>query len=183
MKDFIKAYCASSAVKRRAVWGRKPVCKLHAWAALIWPWEKQTVRQIEKGETDGVTVFLCLSHSVTLTDWLASVIVTQKKSFIPTKSAVLCLLSAGVFYPAVSSLPPRPKDAMRALKKRLCGNKNYKEVMLALTVRASGFHPYVNWTSPDLSFHFIPLYLLSWASSWLFLSSSCWNPLHGMKAS
>ncbi|KAM9345615.1 TOM1-like protein 2 [Symphorus nematophorus] len=27
-----------------------------------------------------------------------------------------------------------PKDAMRALKKRLCGNKNYREVMLALTV-------------------------------------------------
>lgn len=36
----------------------------------------------------------------------------------------------------LSSLPPtRPKDAMRALKKRLCGNKNYREVMLALTVR------------------------------------------------
>uniref|UniRef100_A0A1A8LJ40 Target of myb1-like 2 (Chicken) n=1 Tax=Nothobranchius pienaari TaxID=704102 RepID=A0A1A8LJ40_9TELE len=27
-----------------------------------------------------------------------------------------------------------PKDAMRALKKRLCGNRNYREVMLALTV-------------------------------------------------
>lgn len=50
---------------------------------------------------------------------------------------MLCLFSAGVLYPAVSSLlfPSRPKDAMRALKKRLCGNKNYREVMLALTVR------------------------------------------------
>lgn len=28
----------------------------------------------------------------------------------------------------------RPKDAIRAMKKRLNGNKNYREVMLALTV-------------------------------------------------
>ncbi len=64
-----------------------------------------------------------------------------QKSFIPTKSKMWCLLSAGVFYPAVSSLPIpfRPKDAMRALKKRLGGNKNYREVMLALTVRGSYF--------------------------------------------
>lgn len=28
----------------------------------------------------------------------------------------------------------RPKDAIRAVKKRLNGNRNYREVMLALTV-------------------------------------------------
>ena len=28
----------------------------------------------------------------------------------------------------------RPKDAVRAIKKRIIGNKNFKEVMLALTV-------------------------------------------------
>lgn len=30
----------------------------------------------------------------------------------------------------------RPKDALRAIKKRIVGNKNFKEVMLALTVSA-----------------------------------------------
>lgn len=30
----------------------------------------------------------------------------------------------------------RPKDAIRAMKKRLNGNRNYREVMLALTVSA-----------------------------------------------
>uniref|UniRef100_A0A674NT52 Target of myb1 like 2 membrane trafficking protein n=1 Tax=Takifugu rubripes TaxID=31033 RepID=A0A674NT52_TAKRU len=39
-----------------------------------------------------------------------------------------------------------PKDAMRALKKRLCGNKNYREVMLALTAWADAFR-----SSPDLT--------------------------------
>lgn len=31
----------------------------------------------------------------------------------------------------------RPKDAVRAIKKRIAGNKNFKEVMLALTVSVS----------------------------------------------
>uniref|UniRef100_A0A3Q2Q5T2 VHS domain-containing protein n=1 Tax=Fundulus heteroclitus TaxID=8078 RepID=A0A3Q2Q5T2_FUNHE len=40
-----------------------------------------------------------------------------------------------------------PKDAMRALKKRLTGNKNYREVMLALTVsRAGGGSAEVAWS-------------------------------------
>lgn len=32
----------------------------------------------------------------------------------------------------------RPKDAIRAMKKRLNGNRNYREVMLALTVSTKG---------------------------------------------
>uniref|UniRef100_A0A8C3ALW3 Target of myb1 like 2 membrane trafficking protein n=1 Tax=Cyclopterus lumpus TaxID=8103 RepID=A0A8C3ALW3_CYCLU len=39
-----------------------------------------------------------------------------------------------------------PKDAMRALKKRLGANKNYREVMLALTAWADAFR-----SSPDLT--------------------------------
>lgn len=32
----------------------------------------------------------------------------------------------------------RPKDAIRAMKKRLNGNRNYREVMLVLTVSTKG---------------------------------------------
>lgn len=29
---------------------------------------------------------------------------------------------------------PRPRDAIKAIKKRIVGNKNFREIMLALTV-------------------------------------------------
>lgn len=35
--------------------------------------------------------------------------------------------------------PNRPKDAMRAVRKRLNGNRNFREVMLALTVSSLTF--------------------------------------------
>ena len=35
----------------------------------------------------------------------------------------------------------RPKDAVKAIKKRIVGNKNFREIMLALTVSiCRGFH-------------------------------------------
>ena len=37
----------------------------------------------------------------------------------------------GIYYAGVY----RPKDAIRAIKKKIVGNKNFREVMLALTVR------------------------------------------------
>jgi len=39
------------------------------------------------------------------------------------------------------SLIYRPKDAVRALKKRIVGNRNFKEVMLALTVSVAPSSP------------------------------------------
>lgn len=41
----------------------------------------------------------------------------------------------------------RPKDAIRAVKKRLNGNRNYREVMLALTVSAQLRWKKLKWTS------------------------------------
>lgn len=37
-------------------------------------------------------------------------------------------------------LLPSPKDAFRAIKKRIVGNKNFHEVMLALTVSVLSVH-------------------------------------------
>ena len=50
----------------------------------------------------------------------------------------------------------RPKDSMRALKKRLGGNKNYREVMLALTVRSTAT---LKTTVPTM-------YHTYWATAW-----------------
>lgn len=74
----------------------------------------------------------------------------------------------------LSSLPPpRPKDAMRALKKRLCGNKNYREVMLALTVRrcesGSGLIPrweHPNWATTWTPSSFLPPLCRFWKPAW-----------------
>lgn len=41
----------------------------------------------------------------------------------------------------------RPKDAIKAVKKRLNGNKNYREVMLTLTVRD------IQWKQFPLEFY------------------------------
>uniref|UniRef100_A0A3Q3Q716 VHS domain-containing protein n=1 Tax=Monopterus albus TaxID=43700 RepID=A0A3Q3Q716_MONAL len=37
----------------------------------------------------------------------------------------------------INSSEEGPKDAVRAIRKRIAGNKNFKEVMLALTVSTS----------------------------------------------
>lgn len=91
------------------------------------PQEVQIVTQSEEAETDGATILLCLCHTATLTARLASVTEAQKNHLFQQSERCSAPLSL-VF-------PSRPKDAMRALKKRLTGNKNYREVMLALTVR------------------------------------------------
>lgn len=45
-----------------------------------------------------------------------------------------CPCVFNVFFYFVCVCVRRPKDAIRAVKKRLNGNRNYREVMLALTV-------------------------------------------------
>lgn len=60
----------------------------------------------------------------------------------PEPVAVLLCLSEGGSEPSddlsSSDFCCRPKDAFRAIKKRIVGNKNFHEVMLALTVSGQG---------------------------------------------
>lgn len=106
--------------------GRYQLWGLHASVALILPWKKQNGRQKREKQM----VWQCLSVLHWESDWHL-LLRCRKKNQTKWRDVSrlecviqLCLLS-----------PSRPKDAMRALKKRLCGNKNYREVMLALTVR------------------------------------------------
>lgn len=82
----------------------------------------------------------------------------------------------------------RPKDAIRALKKRLNGNKNYREVMLALTVSGGrleclkGQNPFVIFLFLALSWMYtlFPLTATALPFSSLqlpphFLGESCWK--------
>ena len=60
----------------------------------------------------------------------------------PEPVAVLLCLSVGGSQSSddlsSSDFSCRPKDAFRAIKKRIVGNKNFHEVMLALTVSGQG---------------------------------------------
>lgn len=59
--------------------------------------------------------------------------------------AVVLCLSVSRSQPSDDRSSPdlscRPKDAFRAIKKRIVGNKNFHEVMLALTVSGQGSFP------------------------------------------
>lgn len=47
----------------------------------------------------------------------------------------------------------RPKDAIRAVKKRLNGNRNYREVMLTLTVSSKQAHRSIKRITPVIPVH------------------------------
>lgn len=51
----------------------------------------------------------------------------------------------------------RPKDAIRAVKKRLNGNKNYREVMLTLTVSSYFFKRQIRFIYMFILFYSITL--------------------------
>ena len=137
------------------VWAQRGLtCALYTWLALILPWEwlmegtSDREREMD-GEremlTDGQTN--CAPDAgpprpapQDLCRRDRQLLPCHWESLIPTKFwrkvAPPCTFSQAVFYlPVPPCPPPRPKDAMRALKKRLSGNRNFREVMLTLTVR------------------------------------------------
>lgn len=56
---------------------------------------------------------------------------------------MIIFITFAIAFAIVNTLPLHycsvfsPKDAVRAIKKRIVGNKNFKEVMLGLTVSSS----------------------------------------------
>lgn len=103
--------------------------------------QRERVTQEPKGETDGVddksrsksdsftggSSDLC-SHSCG--DSFIYFFLTSEGTEVAPTSHSVCFMEL----PVLCCSPSRPKDAMRALKKRLSGNRNFREVMLALTV-------------------------------------------------
>ena len=47
--------------------------------------------------------------------------------------------------------PPRPRDAVKAIKKRVVGNNNFQEVMLTLTVNKPSLRPGPRFTKASLA--------------------------------
>lgn len=87
-----------------------------------------------------LTISLGRSQTVSLADPLTCVLtavgihlfifLTSEGTEVAPTSHSVCFMEL----PVLCCSPSRPKDAMRALKKRLSGNRNFREVMLALTV-------------------------------------------------